>query len=74
MSKKSSNTGARNNHKTDSLDSDGYYRIVSELSASRRLFKLEIDSSEPMDWHAVLLALSDWLCEEAKKLAPSKGP
>lgn len=56
------------------LDDEGYYRIISELSANRKQFTLEIDSSEAMDWSEVLLALSDWLCDEAKKLDPDKDP
>jgi len=51
-------------------DEEGYFRIISEHSANRKNFTLEIDSSRKMSWAEVLLALSDWLCDEARKMGP----
>lgn len=55
-------------------DEEGYFRIITEHSANRKKFSLEIDSSRSMTWPEVLLALSDWLCDEAKKIGPTKDP
>lgn len=56
-------------HLTEGIDLDGFATFRSTLSASRRTFCLELESSVPMEWDEVLLALAQWLSDEAKKLS-----
>jgi len=60
--------GKKSREVLDSLDEEGFATITSELSASRRRFTIDIESSVPMEWYEALLALSSWLEDEAKKL------
>ncbi len=64
------NKGKKLKPLNDTEDVAGYAVIESTLSASGRSFTLTVDSSVEMSWTDALLALSDWLEDEAKKITP----
>ncbi len=52
----------------DEFDDEGYVTITDQLSFDQKTFDLKLESSRTMQWPEVLLAIADWLNDEAKKL------